>query len=114
MAAMLTLGLTAACVHDARGPMPVTQGPQAVRLDGAEYAVAVAPGSAGVSLTRAGAVQVPGNTITVSGGAMAQDTGAVAKRAAKQGCEQAGGRFNGAALGRYAGQGTWAFAGGCA
>ncbi|MFT4151406.1 MAG: hypothetical protein QM656_14500 [Paracoccaceae bacterium] len=118
MAAALTLGLTAACVPAARGPVApaVSAGVRSVSLDGQALSVSVAPGPQGTALTHAGAVAVAGRQIAVTrvGAPLAQDEGAIAKRAAKEGCQAQGGRFNGAALGRYAGQGVWAFPGGCA
>lgn len=123
MAAALILGLTAACGPVARSPAArgpvapaVSAGVQPVSLDGQALSVSVAPGPDGTALTRAGAVGVQGRQIVVTraGAPLAQDQGALAKRAAKMGCEGQGGRFNPAALGRYAGQGQWNFAGGCA
>ena len=118
MAAALTLCLTAACVPAQREPVPLgaTPGVQTVRLDGQGFAVSVAPGGAGTAFTRAGAVRVPGQTVAVTrpGAPLGQSDGAAAKRAAYAGCRQAGGQPNAGALGRYAGQGQWSFAGGCA
>ncbi len=116
MAAALTLGL-AACAPGAQTATPgAAQGRQTVGLDGQSFAVLVAPGPQGRAFTRAGAVAVSGQRIAVTraGTALGPAEGAMSKRVAKLGCEQSGGRFNGAALGRYAGQGVWSFDGGCA
>ena len=126
MAAVLTLGLMAACAPVATRPAavsggsasggPVTAGPVQVGVEGQSFAVTIAAGAPGVALTRAGAVPVAGNRISVTrgGSPLGQADGAMAKRAARQGCEAQGGRFNAAALGRHAGSGIWSFDGGCA
>lgn len=116
MAAALTLiGLTA-CAPVARGPVSAMQGPVAVSLDGRSFAATIQPGPRGTTLTRQGAVGVAGSQIAVTraGSALRMDEGAVAKRAARQACADAGGRFNAAAIGRYQAAGVWAFPGGCA
>lgn len=91
--------------------------PQAVTLDGQSYSVALGARGTGTMLTAAGARPVQGRALTVSGAGapMAQDQGAVAKRAARAGCDAAGGRFQDTALGAFdrAGQ-AWVFAGACA
>lgn len=118
VAAALTLCLTAACVPAGRAPVAAgaASGIQTVGLDGQGFAVVLAPGGAGTALGASGAVRVQGQSVSVTrqAPALGQADGAIAKRAAVAGCRQAGGRPNGSALGRYAGQGLWVFAGGCA
>ncbi len=123
MATVLTLCLTAACANTALGPdagpgavglRAGSAGTQAVALDGQAFAVSVAPGVPGVVLTPKGAVRVSGDTVSVTRpGGLGQSNGSDGKRAAQRGCEQSGKRFNPSAIGRYAGQGAWTFAGAC-
>lgn len=88
----------------------------AVSREGATYLADLRPGPAGEALTRRGAVPVEGLGIAVrrSGTSLRYDEGAVAKAVAAEACAMQGGRHNPTAIGRYAGAGTWVFAGACA
>ncbi|MEH7827284.1 hypothetical protein [Gemmobacter denitrificans] len=92
-----------------KGPAQV--GSFVVAQDGASFSAQVAPGAPGHALTRMGAVPVSGNSIIVS--PFGFDQGRRAKDLARQACEQARGRFQPRAVGRFA-QGAWIFEGGCA
>jgi hypothetical protein len=89
---------------------------QHVTHDGVAYLTDVAPGVPGMMLTSAGAGPTRGMTVSVwrNVAGLGYDQGAVAKAVARQTCEQQGGAFNAAALGRFAGDGEWRFAGACA
>lgn len=85
-----------------------------ISVDGIAFTALRQPGVPGVELTGAGARSVAGDTILVSRSpALAMHEGAVAKKAARIGCLETGGRFNEVAIGGYE-AGSWVFAGGCA
>ena len=88
-----------------------------VTVDGRAFAVQVEGRGTGLRLTADGARPVEGRLVRVAASAppLAMDEGAVAKKAARQGCGKAGGRFNEAAIGAYERSGAaWVFAGACA
>lgn len=105
-----------ACVSPAASPAMVRMGEVRTMVDGAGFAVGVQPGPAGAVLTSGGARPVAGATLRVrrDGAALAMDEGALAKKAARAGCAEAGGRFAEGAIGAHDGAGSWVFAGGCA
>ncbi|MGL4321865.1 MAG: hypothetical protein ACRCS3_13475 [Paracoccaceae bacterium] len=78
------------------------------------FTAQIAPGAAGITLTRAGAQPVAGSTVRVTAAGLAADEGIAAKEAARLACGQAGGVFQAQAIGAFAGSETWAFAGACA
>ncbi|WP_126975758.1 hypothetical protein [Frigidibacter oleivorans] len=86
-----------------------------VAVEGKAFLAEIAPGPAGIRLTAAGAVPVPGMGVTVRRSAtpLGYDEGKVAKEAARLACEGQGRRFDGTVQGRF-GQGAWQFAGACA
>lgn len=108
--------LTACAPAAERSAPAAAAGSVTVAQDGAIYLIDLRAGPPGEALTRAGAVAVPGLTLAVrrEGRALGQDEGLAAKTAAAEACAMQGGRHNPTAIGRYAGGGTWAFAGGCA
>jgi hypothetical protein len=112
----LSLACLSACVAQTAPETPravaLADGPVTVgdRLFQARFV----PGASGITLTNAGAVPVAGTGVQVSGADLGRDEGIVAKEAARRACEDAGGRFQPQALGRYAAQGIWAFDGACA
>ncbi|AWD20308.1 hypothetical protein [Fuscovulum blasticum] len=88
-----------------------------VVVDGRAFAVQVEGRGTGLRLTADGARPVEGRLVRVAASAspLAMDEGAIAKKAARQGCGKAGGRFNEAAIGAYERSGAaWVFAGACA
>ena len=94
-----------------------TTAPHALVLGGRSLQVSLHPGAAGRSLGADGVRRLSGQTVRViaTDGTLANDQGALAKKAARAGCQQAGGRFNAAAIGRFERQGdAWLFDGGCA
>jgi hypothetical protein len=105
-------------------PMPNGQGgkggarsgQQIVTLGGADFVAEVQPGNAGLVISKAGATAVTGQTVRVtrSGSALGAGDGKLAKQVAMAACGQAGGAFNGQAVGRVVAMGVWAFEGGCA
>lgn len=76
----------------------------------------VAPDAPGLMLTAAGARPVAGQAVAVTraAGRMAFDEGGLAKKAAREGCLAAGGRFQETAIGGYQAAGAWLFRGACA
>lgn len=86
-----------------------------VAVEGKAFLTEIAPGPAGIRLTSAGAVPVPGMGVTVRRGAspLGYDEGKVAKEAARLACEGQGRRFDGTVQSRFA-DGAWQFAGACA
>lgn len=117
-AAVPVLGFAAlsACVAAPVAAPAGRAGLQAVTVDGIAFDATIAPGGPGMVLTAQGARPVNGLAVTVrrSGGALAMDEGALAKKAARAGCAAAGGRFSDAAIGAYDRAGGWVFAGACA
>lgn len=91
-------------------------GARAVEVNGAAFAATIGPGAPGLRLTAAGAVPVPGMTVSVrrDGAPLGMDEGKLAKDAASAACAAASGRFDGRAVGQFAGSGEWQFAGACA
>jgi hypothetical protein len=86
-------------------------------MDGVAFVADIGLGPAGEMLTAAGAVPTSGRAIRVhrdDGVALTESDGRLAKQAAVEACDLAGGRFNAAALGRYDGSGAWIFNGSCA
>ena len=117
---MLGLAALSACVAGAGTPpsglASARAGVQAVTLDGTAFEAAIAPGGPGLRLTADGALPVSGLAVRVrrSGGSLAMDEGALAKRAARAGCAAAGGRFQEEAIGGFDRAGAWVFPGACA
>ncbi|VDC31705.1 hypothetical protein [Pseudogemmobacter humi] len=78
----------------------------------------VRPGAPGIELTAGGARPVPGHEIRIRPYAgfsgLGGDAGALAKKAARLACQEAGGRFNETAIGAHDRAGAWIFRGGCA
>ncbi len=106
----------AGCVAPQGAPSEA-RAPEEVTVDGQPYRVAMGGRGTGTMLTAAGARPVEGRMLRVTGAALplAQDQGALAKKAARAGCAAAGGRFNETALGAYdRAAAAWVFAGGCA
>ena len=96
---------------------PASSAPHELLLGGRSLQASLQPGAAGRSLGANGVRRLSGQTVRViaTDGALANDQGALAKKAARAGCQQAGGRFNEAAIGRFERQGdAWLFDGGCA
>ena len=118
--AMTTLLALSAC----GAPMPNGQGAkggaksgqQIVTLSGANFVAEVQPGNAGLVISKAGAVAVTGQMVRVTrtGSPLGAADGKLAKQVAQAACGQAGGAFNGQAVGRVVAMGVWAFEGGCA
>ncbi len=106
----------AGCVAGAPSAPAARPGMEKVDLGGETLTVAIEAEAPGAMLTADGARPVAGNTLRVraEGRALAMDEGALAKRAARAACRQAGGRFAEGALGRFDRAGGWIFAGGCA
>lgn len=116
LAAALLLG---ACVAQTGAVRPAggsIGGPVSLTVDGHAFAADIRAGRAGMELTRHGARPVQGQEIRVTRAAtpLRMDEGAQAKRAARAGCAEAGGRFNETAIGGYDRAGGWVFPGGCA
>lgn len=117
--AMLTLcaaGLSACVAQEApvagrslaAQALPVSVGARA-------FLASIVPGgTAGVTLTRVGAVPVAGASVRISGRDLGRDQGIIAKEAAMAACTRQGGVFQPQAIGRYPAQGTWVFDGACA
>ncbi|THD82832.1 hypothetical protein E7811_11775 [Aliigemmobacter aestuarii] len=110
-------GVLSACVAAPAAKAPsgaavARAGAAPVVLDGVSYETSVQPGPPGTILLRMGAVQAQGMTVSIRPAAMYQ--GKAAKDVAAAACAQAGGRFNPAVTGRFAGGETWEFRGACA
>lgn len=124
--AVLSAALLAGCVSSAAAPDGGTlggaasggtlaMGPHSVTLDGVSLRGELRPGPAGVQLSGAGARPVLGQEIRISAvPGLTGTSGALAKKAARQTCAAAGGRFNEQAIGGYDRAGAWLFAGACA
>ncbi|MFE3837706.1 hypothetical protein [Pseudogemmobacter sonorensis] len=110
--------LLSGCVAGgAAGPIVsrAAPGEYQVSVDGEAFRGTLRPGSAGAELTRHGARPVEGSEIRVTALAgLGPDQGLSAKRGARATCLEAGGRFNGTAIGHHDGGGVWVFPGGCA
>jgi hypothetical protein len=105
-------GLSACAAAPARAPEVAAETAAfPVTVEGASYQAIVTPGASGQALTGAGAQTVAGRTIRVA--PLAYDQGKRAKDVAQRACDQARGRFQPQALGRFAGN-EWIFEGGCA
>jgi len=113
---MLGLAALSACVAAPVAAPAGRSGQQTVMVDGIAFDASIGPGGPGMVLTADGARPVNGMAVSVrrSGGALAMDEGALAKKAARAGCAAAGGRFNEPAIGAYDRAGGWVFAGACA
>ncbi|GHC58206.1 hypothetical protein [Neogemmobacter tilapiae] len=120
----ITLAMMALLAVSACGaPMPNGQGSkggarsgqQIVTLGEASFVAEVQPGNAGLVISKAGATAVTGQTVRVtrSGAALGAGDGKLAKQVAMAACGQAGGAFNGQAVGRVVAMGVWAFEGAC-
>lgn len=99
-----------------RGLDDAPRAPETVTVDGQSYSVAIGARGTGTRLTAEGALPVQGRALLVTAAVqLAQDQGAVAKKAARAGCASAGGRFTETALGAYdRAARAWVFAGACA
>ncbi len=105
------VGALAGCAGGVPSGLPQAGGGSvAVNRDGAAFAVELRPGGPGKVLTAAGAVPVAGQTVVVrrDGVGLAMDEGKLAKDVAAEACASAGGRFEGRAVGLYAGAGACA------
>lgn len=113
LAAALLLG---ACVAQTGAMRSVSSGPVSLTVDGQDFTADFREGRPGMELTRHGARAVQGREIRVTRTAalLRMDEGALAKRAARAGCAEAGGRFNETAIGGFDRAGGWVFPGGCA
>ena len=108
----MALGLSACVAAPAPQKGTAAQaGAYVVQQGEGRFAAQVAPGPMGHALTRAGALPVAGQTVTVS--PLGMDQGRRAKAVAAEACAQARGRFQPQAVGRFA-NGAWVFEGGCA
>lgn len=113
----LSLVAVAGCAGQPGGVATATSGQHAVQIDGQALNVAVQPGPVGTMLTAQGARPVSGQAIRVqsAAGSMAMGQGALAKKAAREGCAMASGRYNEAAIGRFERTANaWIFEGACA
>jgi hypothetical protein len=107
-----TVGLSACAAAPARVPeVAVATAAFPVMVEGASYQAIITPGASGQALTGAGAQAVAGRTIRVA--PLAYDQGKRAKDVAQRACDQARGRFQPQAVGRFSGN-EWVFEGGCA
>lgn len=113
---LMGIGALAACGAPSGGGGSVAAASKPLTVDGMAFVADIGPGPAGERLTGAGAVPTAGAAIVVrrADGMLADSEGLLAKRAAEAACDAAGGKFNPAALGRYAGAGVWSFNGSCA
>jgi hypothetical protein len=108
----VTAGLSACAAAPARAPeVAVETAAFPVTAEGASYQAIITPGAAGHALTGDGAQAVGGRTIRVA--PFDFDQGKRAKDVAQRACDQARGRFQPQAVGRFAGN-EWIFEGGCA
>lgn len=108
----------AACVAPAAAPRggQARSGEQSVTVGAEAFVARVAPDAPGLMLTAQGARPVQGQAVAVmrASGRMAFDEGALAKKAAREGCRALGGRFDEMAIGGYQDAGAWLFRGACA
>lgn len=120
LAPVIGAAMLAACVapSDAASPRggAAQAGERPVTVEGQAFLARIAPDGPGLQLTAQGAKPVPGRAVSVTraGSSLAFDEGALAKKAARAGCEAAGGRFQDRAIGGYDRTGAWLFRGACA
>lgn len=114
-AVAMALVLSGCAVIHTPLPETVTPGLHQVQVDGQTIQGEVRPGPTGVQLTVVGARPIGGQEIRVTtAGGLRNDQGALAKKAARATCADAGGQFREQAIGKYDRAGAWLFAGGCA
>lgn len=102
-------GRTAGGANPALGPAAP------IRFEGVTYTAGVTRGPDGLRATAEGARPVAGDMVSVMrlGAPLNYAEGKLAKDVARLTCESRGGRYDGTAHGRFAGDGVWQFAGAC-